>query len=249
MRQKIVAGNWKMNTSLQEGLDLSLQISKQYNAKDIKLILIPPFTHIASVYNQTKNTGIDLGAQNCSTEQKGAFTGEISVEMISSVNAKYVIVGHSERRSYYGETNAILKQKLDIVLKNELTPILCCGETLEERNAGNHFKIVKSQIEESSFHLSADEFKKLVIAYEPVWAIGTGVTASSAQAEEMHSFIRNEIAKKYGYEIAEYISILYGGSCKSSNAKELFVCKNIDGGLIGGAALNADEFIAISNSF
>ncbi len=249
MRQKIVAGNWKMNTNLQEGVLLANKIAEQHNNNNVKVILIPPFTHLDAVKKKITHTGISTGAQNCATNEKGAFTGEVSAEMIKSTGAEYVVIGHSERRAYYYETNDILKQKTDTALNNKLIPIFCCGETLEERNSGAYFNIIKQQIQESTFHLDKTEFEKIIIAYEPVWAIGTGITATPGQAEEIHSFIRKTIEKKYGNDTAGNISIIYGGSCKPSNAKDIFSNPNVDGGLIGGASLNADDFIAITNSF
>ncbi|MBN1985572.1 MAG: triose-phosphate isomerase, partial [Prolixibacteraceae bacterium] len=192
---------------------------------------------------------IGVSAQNCAAEAKGAFTGEVSAEMVKSTGAEYVILGHSERREYYGETSEILNKKLALALENELTPIYCCGEPLEIREAGTQNSFVKQQLEETIFNLSPEDFKKLVIAYEPIWAIGTGKTATSDQAQEIHAFIRSTIAEKFGQEIAEGVSILYGGSCKPSNAKELFANKDVDGGLIGGASLKAEDFLGIINGF
>jgi len=249
MRQKIVAGNWKMNTNLQEGKNLSVDIVKLVRNNKVKVIIIPPFTHLSNILNETNNSFVSVGAQNCAVYEKGAYTGEVSAEMLKSIGIEYVLIGHSERRAYFNETNETLKQKLEIALKNQLLPIFCCGETLEERNSNNHFSIVKQQLKESLFHLENDNFTKLIIAYEPVWAIGTGLTASSQQAEEMHAYIREVIQNQYGDDIANNISILYGGSCKPTNAKELFSNPNVDGGLIGGAALNANDFIGIINSF
>jgi triosephosphate isomerase len=250
MRQKIVAGNWKMNTTLKEGMELAFAVNElAVNKKSSNAIVIiaPPFTHLAEVAKVL--TDVKLSAQNCASEKNGAYTGEVSVDMIKSTGAKYVIIGHSERRSYYGEDNAILAIKLDLCLGAGLLPIFCIGEVLAEREAGNHFDVVGSQLSEGTFHLSAEVFAKVVIAYEPVWAIGTGVTASPEQAQEIHKFIREKIASKYGAQTAENTSILYGGSCKPSNAAELFSNPDVDGGLIGGAALNAEDFIQIVNAF
>jgi len=249
MKQKIVAGNWKMNTNLQEGKDLSVDIIRSVKNDDVKVIIIPPFTHLSNIINETNNSFVSIGAQNCAAYEKGAYTGEVSAEMLKSIGIEYVLIGHSERRAYFNETNEILKQKLDIALKNQLLPIFCCGEMLEERNSNNHFSVVKQQLKESLFHLKNYDLIKLIIAYEPVWAIGTGLTASPKQAEEMHAFIRKVIQEQYGNDIANNISILYGGSCKPTNAKELFSNPNVDGGLIGGAALNANDFVGIINSF
>ncbi len=249
MRQKIVAGNWKMNTVISDGLELaaavnSLAVNKTSNAL---VIIAPPFTHLADIKKVL--SVVKLSAQNCSSEESGAFTGEVSVGMIKSIGAEYIIIGHSERRAYYHEDNAVLAKKVNITLSKDLKPIFCIGEVLPERNANKHFDVVKSQLTEGVFHLSPAEFCKVVIAYEPVWAIGTGVTASPEQAQEMHKYIRTEISNKYGAQIADDTTILYGGSCKGSNAKELFANPDVDGGLIGGASLKADEFLQIVNAF
>ena len=251
MRKQIVAGNWKMNTNIAEGIALALDLRElETQFKDnVEVIVIPPFTHITEVMNALSDTNIKVGAQNCASEEKGAFTGEISAEMISSLKANYVTIGHSERRAYYNETNDILNKKVKLALQNDLTPIYCCGEILEERKVENHFNVVKTQISEGLFDLSKDDFGKIIIAYEPVWAIGTGVTASPEQAQEIHKFIREIVAEKYGNEIAKNISILYGGSVKPSNANEIFGKPDVDGGLIGGAALKAEDFMGIINAF
>ena len=248
MRRKIVAGNWKMNTNLQEGVKLAKEIKELTGKSDrnnVKTIVCPPFIHLSEVLKQIDNEKVELGAQNCSNESKGAFTGEISAAMLQSLGVKYVIIGHSERRSYYGEKNDLLKQKVQQVLSNEMEAIYCCGEHLNERESGNHFNVVKEQIEDGIFDFSADEMKKIIIAYEPVWAIGTGVTASPEQAQEMHAYIRQLLVEKYGQETAENTTLLYGGSCKPSNAKELFSNPDVDGGLIGGASLKAEDFLGI----
>ncbi|WP_010665048.1 triose-phosphate isomerase [Marinilabilia salmonicolor] len=251
MRQNIVAGNWKMNKNLQEGVELAkeLQSILSANKPNCRVVIGTPFIHLTEVCKAVDQDLIGVSAQNCADQESGAYTGEVSAEMVKSTGARYVILGHSERRAYYGEDNAILKTKTDLALKNELTPIFCIGEVLEEREADKHFDIVKSQIEEALFHLSADDFKKIVLAYEPVWAIGTGKTASPDQAQEMHAFIRKTLADKYGKEVADEISILYGGSCKPSNAKELFANPDVDGGLIGGASLKAEDFQGIIAAF
>ncbi|HYG37612.1 MAG TPA: triose-phosphate isomerase [Cytophagales bacterium] len=253
MRKKIVAGNWKMNKDLKEGLQLASEVvnmAKDEVNTDAILVLCTPFIHLSSVSNLlTGQNKVFLGAQNCYTKASGAYTGEVSVSMLKSVNVAYVIIGHSERREYFKETNQQLADKVNIVLENNLKPIFCCGETLEERNSGKHIDIVKSQIAESLFHLSEEKIKEVVIAYEPVWAIGTGVTASSDQAQEMHKVIRDHLKGKFGAQVSENLSILYGGSCKPSNAKELFACPDIDGGLIGGASLVSRDFIDIAKSF
>jgi len=249
MRQKIVAGNWKLNTTLTEGIDLAKAVNKlaEESRKDVSIIIAPPFTHLAGIKNVLSR--VKLSAQNCAAEVKGAFTGEVSVEMIRSTGAEYVIIGHSERRTYYGETNVILAKKVKLALDNGLIPIFCIGEILAEREAGRHFEVVGTQLSEGVFHLNPAEFSRIIIAYEPVWAIGTGVNASPAQAQEMHKFIRTEIAKKYHDAIASEVPVLYGGSCKGSNAAELFENPDVDGGLIGGASLKAEEFLQIVNAF
>jgi triosephosphate isomerase len=249
MRKKIVAGNWKMNTDLNQAIDLAKGIVSAHNDSKIQLILCPPFPFIYSVSEVCKTSSIAVGAQNCNKNLSGAFTGEVSVEMLSSLGVIYVLVGHSERRTYFKETNQELAEKVNACLSNNLIPIFCCGEQLEQRNKQQHFSTVKTQIQEALFHLNAEEIEKTIIAYEPVWAIGTGVTASPAQAQEMHQFIRHIITDKYGKAIAENISILYGGSCNAANAKELFALPDVDGGLIGGASLKVTDFIAISTSF
>lgn len=251
MRQNIVAGNWKMNKNLQEGIELAkeLQSTLASNKPNCRVVIGTPFIHLSEVCKTVDQDLIGVSAQNCADQESGAYTGEVSAEMVKSTGARYVILGHSERRAYYGEDNAILKTKTDLALKNQLTPIFCIGEVLEEREANKHFEVVKSQIEEALFHLSANDFKKIVLAYEPVWAIGTGKTASPEQAQEMHAFIRKTLAGKYGQEVADEISILYGGSCKPSNAKELFSNPDVDGGLIGGASLKAEDFQGIIAAF
>ncbi|MBN2681868.1 MAG: triose-phosphate isomerase [Bacteroidales bacterium] len=249
MRKKIVAGNWKMNMDVEQSKTLTLDVLNKKLSKDVDVILCPPFTSLGLVAEICKLSSIKIAAQNCSNKPQGAFTGEVSASMIKSAGAEYVIIGHSERRAYYGETNEILKEKTDLVLENGLKPIFCCGEVLSEREKNIHFKVVKSQISESLFHLNSEKIISTVIAYEPVWAIGTGLTASPEQAQEMHSFIRSMLTEKYGQEVSEKISILYGGSCKPSNAAELFANKDVDGGLIGGASLVAEDFAGIINSF
>lgn len=253
MRKKIVAGNWKMNKSLNDGLllvDNIINELQKVSSPEVLKIIASPFIHLHAISEKIKsNKDLALGAQNCSQYSSGAYTGEISVEMISSTGAQYIIIGHSERRMYFNETNEMLIQKVNMCLGNNLIPIFCVGESLEDRNANIHLEVVKQQLKESLFHLPPSDFSKLVIAYEPVWAIGTGVTANSHQAQGMHHHIRNEINKKYGKNISENISILYGGSCNVQNAKELFSCMDVDGGLIGGASLKAADFVAIANSF
>lgn len=251
MRKNIVAGNWKMNTTLQEGVKLATEVNDALKSRtpNCDVIICVPFTHLASVKAVIDDSKLGLGAENCADKAKGAFTGEVSGAMVASTGAKYVILGHSERRQYYHETSEILKEKVALAFGNGLTPIFCIGEVLEERENGTYFDVVKKQVEDALFHLSADDFKKIILAYEPVWAIGTGKTATADQAEEIHAFIRKTIADKYGNDVAEEISILYGGSCKPSNAKEIFSKTNVDGGLIGGAALKAEDFMGIVDAF
>jgi triosephosphate isomerase (TIM) len=252
MRKKVVAGNWKCNTTLQEGVELAQAVNKlvaEVGAKDVVVVLGTPFTHIISVVNSVDTNRIGIAAQNCAAEAKGAFTGEVSAAMVKSTGANYVILGHSERRGYYGETSEILNKKLALALANGLTPIYCCGEALDIRNAGTQNDFVINQLKETVFQLSADDFKKIIIAYEPIWAIGTGMTATTEQAQEMHKAIRDAIAAKFGKEVADGTSILYGGSCNAKNANDLFSNPDVDGGLIGGASLKADDFIQIINAY
>ena len=252
MRKKIVAGNWKCNTTVSEGVSLAKQVSEIVNergAKDVVVVLGTPFTHLTSVAAAVDSSRINVAAQNCAAEPKGAFTGEVSVSMIQSTGASHVIIGHSERREYYHETSEILNKKVALTLAQGLTPIYCCGEALEIREAGTENAFVKNQLEETIFNLSTEDFSKIVIAYEPIWAIGTGRTASSQQAQDMLAFIRQLIAAKYNKTIAEECSILYGGSCSPANAKELFAQPDIDGGLIGGASLKSEDFLAIINAY
>ncbi|HHV02915.1 MAG: triose-phosphate isomerase [Bacteroidales bacterium] len=251
MREKIVAGNWKMNTSIQEGKHLAEDILSGLDRvpEGVTLIVAPPFTHlfpIACLIGARKNPG--LAAQNCADRNNGAFTGEVSSSMLASVPCQYVILGHSERRQYYGETNQILLDKIKLALDGGLRPIFCVGEVLSKRESNLHFQIVSSQLREVLCQLDPDEFRKVIVAYEPVWAIGTGKTATSGQAQEMHAFIRAFLAESFG-ELAESTPILYGGSCKPSNAAEIFAQRDVDGGLIGGASLKADDFLAIAGSF
>jgi triosephosphate isomerase len=249
MRKKIIAGNWKMNKNLEEGLALASEVvnmvKDEYHGS-AQVVLIPPFTHIASLAKLTSDAAnVHTGAQNCSNHASGAYTGEISTDMLKSVGASYVIIGHSERRQYFGEHNDWLARKVDAVLNTGLTPIYCCGETLEEREGNTHFAVLESQIKEGLFHLSANQMQSVVIAYEPVWAIGTGKTASTAQAQEVHAFIRGLIGSQYGADIANDITIQYGGSVKADNAAELFSAPDIDGALVGGAALQSRSFVDI----
>ncbi len=252
MRKKVVAGNWKCNTTVAEGVELAKAVNElvaKEGAEDVVVVLGTPFTHITSVVDAVDKTKVGVASQNCAAEAKGAFTGEVSAEMVKSTGAEYVILGHSERREYYAETSEILNKKVALTLENGLTPIYCCGEALEIREAGTQKEFVINQLEETIFQLSEEDFKKIVIAYEPIWAIGTGKTATTEQAQEMHKDIRDAIAAKYNAEVADEISILYGGSCKPSNAPELFANPDVDGGLIGGASLKAEDFLGIINAY
>ena len=250
MRKKIVAGNWKMNTTPAEGVELAKGVAegKKEVCECVNFIVCPPFTHLSEVVKVTRGTGIAVGAQDCATEAKGAYTGEVAASMIASLGVEYVILGHSERRQYYGETSETLNKKMAQAYANNLTPIYCVGESLEERKAGKHFDVCKAQIEEVVYNLTEEQFANLVIAYEPVWAIGTGETATAEQAQEIHAYIREVLAAKFGAAAAE-CPILYGGSCKPSNAAEIFAKEDVDGGLIGGAALKAEDFLAIGKGF
>ena len=251
MRKKIVAGNWKMNLNLQDGVALAKEINEALVADkpNCEVIICTPFIHLASVAQVLDQNVVALGAENCADKVKGAYTGEVSAEMVKSTGAQYVILGHSERREYYHETAEILKEKVDLALANGLKILFCCGETLEERQAEKQNEVVKAELEGSVFHLDAEAWKNIVIAYEPIWAIGPGMTATSDQAEEMLAYIRSIVAEKYGQEAAEDTSILYGGSCKASNAPELFSKPNIDGGLIGGASLKCADFKGIIDAW
>jgi triosephosphate isomerase len=252
MRKNIVAGNWKMNKSFSEAETLICDILDGLDKIDEPLadvVICPPALYLEMAVDLIRETPVCIGAQNMSQFASGAYTGEISASMLQSMEVAYCILGHSERRKYFAETDAQLAQKVDIALANDVLPIFCCGEELSERETGNHQNVVKGQIENALFHLSPEQFANVVIAYEPIWAIGTGVTASPEQAQEMHEFIRGFVAGKYGKAVAEETSILYGGSCNAKNAKELFAKPDIDGGLIGGAALVAEDFLTIIKSF
>ena len=251
MRKKIVAGNWKMNMDYNEGISLFSEIVNM--VKDEKIgdqiaVICAPFIHLKSL-TQLSSAVVKIGAQNCHQNESGAFTGEISAKMVKSVGCEYVIIGHSERRQYFAETDELLAEKTRSALQNNLTPLFCIGETLEERNNETYFQVLERQLDHGIFTLSSDDFSKVVLAYEPVWAIGTGLTASPEQAQEIHAFIRTKIEDKYGINIANNTSILYGGSCNPKNAAELFAQKDIDGGLIGGASLNSRDFLAIVKTF
>ncbi len=249
MRKKIVAGNWKLNTLLKEGMELAKAVEKLEHEKtsDALVIIAPPYTHLSKVKDMIAN--VKLSSQNCAAETSGAFTGEVSPAMLVSVGVEYVILGHSERRSLYHEDNELINKKVKLALAEGLKPIFCCGEVLEERESGRHFEVVKEQIEIGLRGLSADQMSQVVVAYEPVWAIGTGVVASPDQAQEMHKEIRGFLLSMFDEKVADEMSILYGGSCKPSNAKELFSNPDVDGGLIGGAALKAEDFLGIVNAY
>ena len=252
MRKNIVAGNWKMNTTVAEGVQLAKEVNEAVAAAgELKcdVVIGVPFTHLTAVKDVIDIEKVGLSAENCANKEKGAYTGEVSAAMVASTGANYVILGHSERREYYNETPEILKEKVDLALANGLKIIFCCGESLELRNAGTYEEFIKAELKDSLFHLSAEEFANIVIAYEPIWAIGTGVTATSDQADEVHAFIRSFLAEKYGETVANDTTILYGGSCKPTNAPELFAKPNIDGGLIGGASLKAADFMGIVTAF
>src|SRR5690554_885884 len=251
MRKNIVAGNWKMNKNLQEGIALAKELNEALKGKTVKcdVVIGTPYIHLAGVADSIDTSRVGVAAQNCADKELGAYTGEVSAAMIASTGAKYVILGHSERRAYYHETAETLKEKVTLALANGLTPIFCIGEVLEERESEKHFEVVKSQIAASLFDLASEDFGKIVLAYEPVWAIGTGKTATPQQAQEMHAFIRKTLAEKYGNEVADNTSILYGGSANAGNAKELFSNPDVDGGLIGGASLSVDKFMPIIEAF
>jgi len=252
MRQQIVAGNWKMNNGLEEGINLTTDVMNLVKSEDIggvKIILACPFIHLHYLSKLCKSSNISIAAQNCHHLESGAYTGEISAAMVKSTGADYVILGHSERRQYFGEYDQLLADKIDAALKSRLLPIFCCGEPFEIRETEQQVDYVNSQLTNSLFGFTADQVSSLIIAYEPIWAIGTGKTASAAQAQEMHASIRQHLQSKYGENAAQNIPILYGGSCKPSNAREIFAGKDVDGGLIGGASLNARDFIDIAKSF
>lgn len=251
MRKKIVAGNWKMNLTFEEAEELVGTLAEELDGKKKKceVILCPPSPYLEMASDYADESGLHIAAQNVSEFDNGAYTGEVSASMLASMEIEYCIIGHSERRKYFGETNAQLAKKADQLLEVGIYPIFCIGELLEERNANKHFEVVRQQISEGLFHLNEEEFSNVVIAYEPVWAIGTGVTASPEQAQEMHAFIRGLLAEKYGSTLADETTILYGGSCNAKNAAELFAKPDVDGGLIGGASLKSDDFLTITQSF
>jgi triosephosphate isomerase len=252
MRKQIVAGNWKMNKTFQEADDLINELVEFITSNDIGdigVIICPPAPYLELASDSASESDLFVGAQNVSDHESGAYTGEISAAMLESMNIDYCIIGHSERRKYYHESNEMLSEKVNRAIESSIQPIFCCGELLPEREAGEYFDVVKAQLEESLFHLKEEDFEDVVIAYEPVWAIGTGVTATSDQAQEMHAFIRSLIKEKYNEDVAENTTILYGGGCNPNNARELFANKDVDGGLIGGASLKADDFAKIIQSF
>ena len=245
MRTKMVAGNWKMNKNLQEGVALATELKEAVKNPNCAVVIGTPFIHLATVAELLKDSPIAVAAENCADHDKGAYTGEVSAEMVKSTGAEYVILGHSERRQYYAESYEMLAEKTRLALANGLKVIFCIGEVKEEREAGKQNEVVKAQLEGSVFNLTAEEWKNIILAYEPVWAIGTGLTATPEQAQEIHAYIRGLVAEKYGNEAADDTTILYGGSCNEKNAAELFAYPDIDGGLIGGAALVAEKFLAI----
>ena len=245
MRTKMVAGNWKMNKTLQEGVALATELKSKVINPGCEVVIGTPFIHLATIAQLIKDTPIRLAAENCADQASGAYTGEVSAAMVASTGAQYCILGHSERRAYYHETYDILRQKVLLALENGLKPIFCIGEVKEEREAGKQNEVVKAQLEGSVFNLTAEQWAKVTLAYEPVWAIGTGLTATPEQAQQMHAYIRSLVEKKYGKQAADDTTILYGGSCNAKNAAELFQNPDVDGGLIGGASLKADDFCTI----
>ncbi len=246
IRRKLVAGNWKMHTTVRDGLLLVEQIKAGLPSPlDCDVIVAPPFTHLMAVLEEAGNSGIQTAAQNCHTEPSGAYTGEVSILMLKELGMRHVITGHSERRQYFNETNMVVRTKVNAILDAGLIPIFCCGESLSLRESEVHFDHVQSQLEESLYHLPESAFRQVIIAYEPIWAIGTGVTASPQQAQEMHAFLRQSIVRHYGHDTGDYIRILYGGSVKADNARMLFSQRDVDGGLVGGASLDASNFLTI----
>jgi len=252
MARKIVAGNWKMNKTVNEGVQLVEELKSELakvDTNDVTVVVSPPYVNLSEAVKTAEGSSVQVSAQNVHQEESGAYTGEISAQMLKSVGVGYVIIGHSERREYFGENAVDIAKKVDAVIAQGLTPIYCCGEVKEERESGRQNEIVGGQIESELFHLSPQNFENVVIAYEPVWAIGTGLTASPEQAQDMHAFIRGFVSDKYGKDIASETSILYGGSCKPSNAAEIFGKADVDGGLIGGASLKAEDFVGIITAF
>lgn len=249
MRKNIVAGNWKMNNDIQQSYHLLEEISSKKPKTDTEIIVAPSFVNLSLAVEKLKGKSIKVAAQNAHQNESGAFTGEVSIPMLKSAGIETVILGHSERRAYFGETNSLLAEKINTALKYDFTVIYCFGEDLSERKAEKHFDVVENQIKEALFHLKTENWKNIVLAYEPVWAIGTGETATPEQAQEIHAFVRQTIASQYGSTVANQVSILYGGSVKPDNAKEIFANPDVDGGLIGGASLKADDFLKIVDSF
>lgn len=252
MGKKIVAGNWKLNNNVEASTELATELVNllaKEKVSDVTVVVCPTMVNLIPVQQKVAKSDIKVGAQNCYSKDSGAYTGEVSPSMLKSAGVEYVILGHSERREYFNESDEFLADKVKAVLASGLTPIFCCGETLTQREAGIHIDFVKKQLTKGLFDLSEEQFSKVVIAYEPIWAIGTGVTASTEQAQEMHKVLRDHIASKYGEGSARATSLLYGGSCKPSNAQELFACADVDGGLIGGASLKASDFVEIIKSF
>jgi triosephosphate isomerase len=248
MRTKFVAANWKMNKTMEEVKRFFVDFDLKKIPNNVDVIICVPYIYLDYLGIYAQNTSINIGAQDVSQYISGAYTGEISAQMLSSINITYCIVGHSERRKFHNETDELISKKIDRLLENKVKPIFCCGEVLEERNNLKQFEVVKKQIQDSLFHLTENDISKIIIAYEPVWAIGTGLNASNEQAQEMHKFIRDVLKAKFGENISQNIRILYGGSCNPSNAKELFSCEDVDGGLIGGASLKPNDFIQVINS-
>jgi triosephosphate isomerase len=249
-RLQIAAGNWKMNKTFEDAMQLSRALANANRDKDVLTIMGVPSLYLKMIVDQVLHVdGLEVAAQNCHSKASGAYTGEISAPMLASLEVKYVIIGHSERREYFKESNEELAEKVNIALENGLTPIFCCGETLEVRKSGKHLDYVANQLKESLYHLSEADMSKIIVAYEPIWAIGTGETASPEQAQEMHAYLRSSIAGKYGDDLASQIPILYGGSVKPANAKEIFSQEDVDGGLVGGASLKAEDFVQVINSF
>lgn len=252
MRRNIVAGNWKSNELFSQADELINDIAeglREFDNTDVDVIVCPPFPYLELVGDASEDVEFFVGAQNVSKFDNGAFTGEVSAKMLQSMNIDYCIVGHSERRKYFNETNQDVAEKVNKLLEADINPIVCVGESLEQREAGTHFELIRSQVSEGLFHLDCEQIKRTVIAYEPVWAIGTGKTATKEQAQEVHAFIRAMLAEKYSDDVAQEVAILYGGSCNAKNARELFAQTDVDGGLIGGASLKAADFIEIARSF
>ncbi|GLR16326.1 triose-phosphate isomerase [Portibacter lacus] len=249
-RLQIAAGNWKMNKTFEDAMQLSRALANATRDENVLTIMATPSIYLKMIVDQVLHVpGLEVAAQNCHEKESGAYTGEISAPMLESIGVKYVIIGHSERREYFAESNEVLARKVDIALANNLIPIFCCGESLEIRKSGKHLSYVANQLKESLYHLSAEELSKVIVAYEPIWAIGTGETASPEQAQEMHEYLRNALAEQYSEDIANGISILYGGSVKPANAQIIFSQKDVDGGLVGGASLKAEDFVQIINAF